>query len=340
MTLDERITGVRRLGFSPSQAAFLTRVLLHGGYFLRRQHREFLHAVKGARTVELARRLLARHLATQDTLWNRAYVYHVVGTPLYTAIGQPNSRHRKPDEPAGVIQKLMTLDVVIAHPDDEFLATEAERVAFLTEHRGVSLADLPDKLCPAGPRPGAWRTRYLVDRVPIQLSPGSELVTFVYVAGWTPLGVFARFLERYDTVFRRLGRVCLRFCSTSTALSDEARALCVRQSKRPMAAEFPALDPVTRRAALQHFEARRRFEARAFHTFTQLALDDLRDDLRRFSGAWWEARYSRWCADGDAALETDERPAAEEADRPEIDFVEEPMAHDYPLFGGLDVPDE
>ena len=91
-------------------------------------------------------------------------------------------------------------------------------------------------------------------------------------------------------LFRRLGRVCLRFCSTSTALSDEARTLCVRQSRRPMAAESPALDPVTRRAALHHFEARRRFEARAFHTFTQLALDDLRDDLRRFSGAWWEAR--------------------------------------------------
>ena len=130
MTFEQRITGVRRLGFSPSQAVFLTRVLLHGGYFLRRQHRECLRAVKGARTVELVHRLLARGLATQDTLWKRAHLYRVVGTPLYTAIGQPTSRHRRADGPAGIVQKLMTLDVVIAHPNDDFLTTEADRVTF------------------------------------------------------------------------------------------------------------------------------------------------------------------------------------------------------------------
>ena len=75
-------------------------------------------------------------------------------------------------------------------------------------------------------------------------------------------------------------------------------------------------------------------------SFTQSQLDDLRDDLRRFSGPWWDARYQRWGVEGDRALDAADTTSAAEARRPRIDFVEEPMTHDYPLFGGLDVPEE
>jgi hypothetical protein len=36
MTLDDRVRALMSQGFTPGQAAFLTRVLLHSGYFLRR----------------------------------------------------------------------------------------------------------------------------------------------------------------------------------------------------------------------------------------------------------------------------------------------------------------
>jgi len=56
---------------------------------------------------------------------------------------------------------------------------------------------------------------------------------------------------------------------------------------------------------LLYFEARRRFEAKAFHAFNQGDLDRLREDLRRFSGDWWHAWYQRWCIDGEQVAAPD-----------------------------------
>ncbi len=91
-----------------------------------------------------------------------------------------------------------------------------------------------------------------------------------------------------DALFRRLGQSRIRYCSASADMERLARALCSLMY-RPTGlatgrAGMTLVDPVTRRAALLHFEARHRFESRAFHTFSQGDLDRLREDLRRFSG--------------------------------------------------------
>jgi hypothetical protein len=340
MTLDDRVQALMSQGFTPGQAAFLTRVLLHSGYFLRRQHYEFLGVVKGAYTAEFVQRLLDRRLATHETYWRCTHLYHVSAPSLYAAIGEDHSRHRRPAEPAAITRKLMTLDVVIAHPDDEFLATESEKVAFFTEACGVPLTELPAKIYTSLHPAGGSTTRYFVDRVPIQRTAGSNCVTFVYVPGWSPLGAFAAFLRDYDPLFRRLGQSRIRFCTASADMARRARALCGRLSQPAGLAGglagMPPVDPVTRRAALLHFDARRRFESRAFHTFSQGDLDRLREDLQRFSGPGWDAWYQRWCVDGDRASMPPAAPSVASPNELPIEFVDERLCHQYPLFGGID----
>jgi hypothetical protein len=340
MTLDDRVRALMSQGFTPGQAAFLTRVLLHSGYFLRRQHCEFLGIVRGAYTADFVRRLLDRQFATQEAYWRCTHLYHVSAPSLYAAIGEGGSRRRRPAEPAAITRKLMTLDVVIAHPDDEFLATESEKVAFFTEQCGVPLAELPAKIYTSAHPSGGWTARYFVDRVPIQRTAGSDRVTFVYVPGWSTLDAFAAFLRDYDALFRRLGQSRIRFCSTSADMGRKARGLCYRMYQPTGLAMNPALmrrgDPVVRRDALLHFEARRRFESRAFHTFSQGDLDRLREDLQRFSGDWWDAWYQRWCVDGDKAVAPSAPSPSEPPRTSPIEFVEERLPHSYPLFGGID----
>lgn len=327
MTPEERVDALLKRGFTPGQAAFLAQVLVHSGYFLRRQHWEFLNVPKGGRTAEFVERLLREKLATRDVYWRETQVFHVSAPSLYALIGERNSRLRRPVEPSVVTQRLMTLDVVIAHRHDRFLATEAEKVSFFTEKRDVPLADLPARVYDPARSGAGSTTRYFVDRTPIQLSADSETITFVYVAGWAQTTAFAAFLEAYERLFRRLGACRIRFCSPAAGLQHEARSFC----RRFVEGQAVTVSPVQRRDALRHFRARERFERQAFHTFSQAELDQLRWDLARFSAPLWQAWYTSWKVDGDHA----EQPTVGSRPGLSIEFVEEPLLHTYPVFGQL-----
>ena len=123
-------------------------------------------------------------------------------------------------------------------------------------------------------------------------------------------------------------------------MARKARGLCYRLYQPTRLAMHPALirpgDPVVRRDALLHFEARRGSESRAFHTFSQGDLDRLRGELQRFSGDWWDAWYQPWCVDGDQAVAPTVPSPSDPPRTSPIEFVEERLPHSYPLFGGID----
>jgi hypothetical protein len=105
-------------------------------------------------------------------------------------------------------------------------------------------------------------------------------------------------------------------------------------------AMHPALirpgDPVVGRDALLHFEARRRFEARAFHTLRLGDLDRLREDLQLVSGDRWNAWYQRWCVDGDQAVAPNVPSLLEPSRTSPNECVDERLRHAYPLCGDPD----
>ena len=100
---------------------------------------------------------------------NRAAVYHVRHQPLYRAIGVPHSRNRKPVPAPRVVDRLMLLDAVISHPELDWLATAADKVAYFSSEASSDMSRWPQQTV-AGTR------RYFPDHLPIGVSPTRRIV--------------------------------------------------------------------------------------------------------------------------------------------------------------------
>lgn len=330
MTTDPRATALTTFGYTPRQAAFLALVALHGGYFLRRQYAAFMHAQDGAVTVDLIDRLLQRHHATRATYCRDTHVYHVSARPLYDALDLGNSRNRRPAPPAAVTFKLMTLDLVLRHPEATFLATEAEKVAYFTTTCGLSSALLPARCYTSSTPGGRTTTRYFIDKAPIAVSPPSSTVTVAHLQVWSDgWGGFDAFLTLYRPLLTALRDPCVRFVTTNPALVAEvtsrwARLWAGTTSPRPQLEVSPA--------ELQaYFQVRQRIERGEWQAFEPRDLDRHRDDLARFNSPDFDAVYRRWCTRGEAALQALTAPSPHApSNQPRLE--PELLPFRYPLF--------
>jgi hypothetical protein len=94
----ERVEAVAAFGFTERQARFLLNVLLHSGVFVERQYCSFAGIVHGQKSTDFIKTLVERRYATPITTGklHRGRMFHVHYTPLWTAIGEPDNRFRKP----------------------------------------------------------------------------------------------------------------------------------------------------------------------------------------------------------------------------------------------------
>jgi hypothetical protein len=107
MTAEDRIKAIVEFGFTERQARFLATVMLHSGVCLLRQYTAFAGVAHGQRTRKFFDKLVRRGYAlAYPCRHNRGRVYRVHHKPLYKAIGQPESRHRRPLSAARVIEGL------------------------------------------------------------------------------------------------------------------------------------------------------------------------------------------------------------------------------------------
>src|SRR5580765_149247 len=133
MTTEDRITAVAEFGFTQRQARFLVLVMQYSGVCLLRQYSAFAGIVHGQKTRKFFAKLVSRRFATAYACrHNRGRVYHVHHKALYRAIGETDSRHRRPLSPDRIIQGLATLDAVLAAPTIEYLATADEKTERLS----------------------------------------------------------------------------------------------------------------------------------------------------------------------------------------------------------------
>jgi len=288
-----RIIALERRGYSRRQAQFLCLVLLHSGCFLRRQYGAFSRIEDGACTTDFVQGLVRRRLAICERFDRYAQLIRLSSGLLYEAIGEPHSRLQRGADPALVTQRLMTLDVLIRYRDHPCLATAEEKRRFFTEVFGVAPRDLPSRTYHS-PNPGVPpTTQYFVDRIPILL--GGDTTAFVYAAGWAPLGHFAQFLNTYTPLMRAIRRARVLFGATDDGLITRAARMCRRRFGQAVVNEP---DAATREQVLAHFAARRRFELRQFRSFTEPEREQLRRDLDRYKGDYYERWYAQWCLDG------------------------------------------
>ena len=187
MQSHDRIAAVVRLGFTERQARFLVLVMQHSGVCLLRQYSAFAGIVHGQKTRNFFSRLLSRRFATAYACrHNRGRVYHVHHKALYRAIGETDSRHRRPLSPDRIIQGLATVDAILATPTIEYLTTADERTQRLS-----------------------IEPHLFKDKHPVGLDPGGRLV-LLYVTTEACSHRFVAFLQRQQSLLRSVSAWTLR----------------------------------------------------------------------------------------------------------------------------------
>jgi hypothetical protein len=337
MTHDECVGALERCGYAPRQAAFLALVMRTGGYFLRRHYAAFRRQVDGAVGTVFLRRAMARGHVERAPFMRRALVYHVASPVLYAAIGEPHHRSQRPAPIATLVGRLMRLDVLVAHPDWNLLATEREILAWL-DARGVLERDAGRVVLVARRGPDEVRRPRWIGSRPVCLEPGESAPTFIYVSSPTSTTAdFDAFLGCHQRLFARLGSVRLLCCSAWPDAMPHAEDRAKRAAFG-LPPSGPAVDePGLRDALLAHFEARQRFVRRQFRTFDDAASRErLRLDLVRFGSAAYEALFTRWEAGGpDAVTISDVLHAAADGggERFDLTFNTHVVPFAYPAYG-------
>jgi hypothetical protein len=263
MTLDDRVAALDFLGLTPRQTHFVATVALHGGYCLRRQYATSAGLAYGATVRDFLDHLVHRRLMTRvEYRHDRGFVYHLRAKRIYRAIEQNDNRNRRHVSPALIARKLMLLDVVLAHRDATWFATEQDKVALFTTRFGVPLAALPQRIYVAGSRPPSSSaspavapstTRYFVNKWPIFLSAEGDAarVNFVALIVESTGQAFRHFLTDHLRLFRHLPAwTVVAACPTGHAGLAACRVAFERTfSPRPVASGssypqcFSQLDP-------------------------------------------------------------------------------------------------
>lgn len=292
MQSEDRVQAVADFGFTRRQARFLVTVMLHSGVCLQRQYTAFAGIVHGQKTRKFFAKLVrGRYARAFRCRHNRGRAYQVHGKALYRAIGQTDSRHRRPLSPARVVHGLMLLDAVLADPQLIWLATDDEKAVHLTTLTRIE----PDRLPSAGiGKPPAGIGRAPFEKFPIGIDLNGRAV-LLYLATDSEVGRFRAFLQRHFEVLRSLPAWTFRIVAppwpiglselhAKTAQDDLTRTL------------QPALMDELRR----YFNERRKVAEGGYEPPDQEHFDV---SEQAFKMTRYQLLYRRWLAEGDRLFE-------------------------------------
>jgi hypothetical protein len=304
MTADERVRTLMDFRFTERQARFLALVMRHAGVCVRRQYAGFACiAHGGAKCNALFARLVRRGYAGKTAcVHNRARLYRVNSKRIYYAIGEPNSRYRRPVPARAAVERLMLLDAVLANPDLNWLATESEKAAFAaTVNTSEPVDESPD--APVDRTVSGSRSTFPAT-YPIGLEPSGRVVLlYLATVPWTE--DFRRFLQAHAALLQRVRAWTLRLVFPRPVdHAYEAYHTVIREEL-----ETP-LHPATIRELKWYFEHRRAAVDQRPGTLTQGFLDK---GKQVFEGPRFRLLYRRWLTHGDAAFETVSSPSIAEA---------------------------
>lgn len=202
MTWEERVDVVESFGFTRRQAGFLVTVMLHSGACMDRHYCTYGGIAHGQKSHDFFARLLTRRMATMRPCGhNRALIFHVHYRPLYEAIGEADSRHRKPMALARAIERLMVLDAVLGDRALTWLGTERDKVTHFTLQRPVPREELPTVTYRGT---DSSTVRYFVHKLPIGVSTDERTTVFLYLMTRPSPIEFRAFLEHHADLLRAL----------------------------------------------------------------------------------------------------------------------------------------
>ena len=210
VTFAERADAVVKLGFTERQGRFLATVALHSGVCMDRHYCAFAGIRHGQKTHDFFESLVDRRFATAyRCAHGRARIFHLHRRGLYEAIGEPESRFRRPTPIGRTIERLMLLDAVLAHRNMTWLATEREKMTHFTHllHSRIDRDDLPHLTFGHG---DTKTVRYFPDKLPIGVPSHGGVPVFTYLMNRSVPVDFRQFLHRHSGLFQALPRWTIR----------------------------------------------------------------------------------------------------------------------------------
>ncbi len=210
MNINDAVQAVAKKGFTERQARFLVLVMRHSGVCVMRQYAAFAGIVFGQKTRRFFDKLVTGgYASTYDCSHNRARIFHVRHRALYEAIGEPDSRLRRPPAVPRALERLMLLDAILENPQIVWLSTPEEKVAHLTALTAISPDDLPHVAVATAGDGAERQVRLFPDRLPVGIHPEGRLILVYLVSD--PLHEDLRgFLQRHAAMLSRLPAWTLR----------------------------------------------------------------------------------------------------------------------------------
>ena len=282
MTTDARVQALADYGFTARQARFLVLVMRHAGLCVKRQYAAFAGIANGGEKCNaFFDKLVSRgHAVAADCIHNRARLYHIHHRPLYHAIGQPDSRYRRPIPARSAAERLMRLDAALASPNLDWLTTRSEKVAYLRARTASESSEHA-----ANQFPGTF---------PIGIDPSGH-VELLYVATVPWTDDFRTFLVGHAALLRVTPAWTLRLVFPQPF----RHAVAAYQTVVHEELESPLhADTI--------YDLKRYFFHRRRGTDLNAIPEALRAFLNRcatvFAGPRFSSLYRRWLTENDAAL--------------------------------------
>jgi len=291
----ERRDAIGAFGFTDRHARFLLQVLLHSGVFVERQYCAFAGIVHGQKSTNFLNALVERRYATPIATGklHRGRMFHVHYKPLWAAIGEPDSRFRKPAPLGRMIERVMLLDVVLDDGACTWLGPAVDKRRFFVRRldERLSLDEYPRRLFGDGP---AKCTRLFPDKLPIGVQPYAvDPHVFVYLAtrpspmdfrlfllrhtallqalhGWTIRLVFPRQFVDAQTAYLHAAREHLATPISSSTVESLQGLFEQRQRRVPPTADGPDAGDLNQDG---------QFRATRFHALYRQWLDDRANTL-------------------------------------------------------------
>lgn len=278
---ESQLVPLRSFGYTEVEARFLYLVATHSAYFTVRQFLEFARAKSGKRNARLVEKLFALGHVSAQRYRRRSLVYHLHSRPIYDAIGKGELRNRRGHELGCIKARLVALDYILAHPEDDYFeTTEAKREYFIRRFKVSENLFLPTK--------ETGRAITFGDRFPLCVSyPSPEfmpVVTFTYIdSGSKNLEAFIAHLRTYRPLFRQLPGLQFLYISTASGQQKEAAELFA------LFTEGKGLADLTR-----YFDVQTKWDNKQYGLLSESDVIFMSEGRKRFTGDSMGTLYYLW----------------------------------------------
>lgn len=282
MTIHEsQLANLRAFGYTEVEARFLYLVATHSGYFTVRQFLAFASARSGKRNARLVEKLFGLGHASAQRYRRRSMVYHLHSRPLYDAIGKGDLRNRRGHELGYIKARLLALDYILAHPEDDYFETaEAKGQYFMRRFKVPESLFLPSKV--------HGKSITFADRFPLCVAYPSPdympVVTFTYLdPEHRNVDAYIAHLRTYRPLFRHLPSFQFLYISTAAGLQKEAGELF------SLHVEGKGLRDLTR-----YFDLQTKWDNEQYRLITEQDAIFLSEARKRYTGESISTLYYLW----------------------------------------------